>query len=65
MRRKSGEIPREGEDDENRFLEYNVFVLDADADALRKELPHLVVRVCAPGGILSPEKGEYVGVVVS
>ncbi|KAF7423928.1 tyrosine/serine/threonine protein phosphatase pps1 [Pleurotus ostreatus] len=58
VRRKSGEIPRDGEDDEGRFLEYNVFVLDADADALRKELPHLVVRVCAPGGILSPEKAK-------
>ncbi|KAF4596057.1 tyrosine/serine/threonine protein phosphatase pps1 [Pleurotus pulmonarius] len=58
VRRTSGEIPRDGEDDEGRFLEYNVFVLDADAEALRRELPHLVVRVCAPGGILSPEKAK-------
>lgn len=60
VRRKSGEIPPDGEEDDDggRFLEYNVFVLDAEAEALRRELPHLVVRVCAPGGILSPEKGE-------
>jgi dual specificity MAP kinase phosphatase len=30
-------------------LEYNVFVLDATIDDLRKEVPYLMMRMCGPG----------------
>ena len=38
--------PEEGEDD---LLEYNVFVLDATIDDLRREVPYLMMRMCGPG----------------
>ncbi|KAF8808654.1 hypothetical protein BYT27DRAFT_7188620 [Phlegmacium glaucopus] len=35
------------EDDD--FLEYNVFVLDAGPDDLRREVPYLMMKICGPG----------------
>ncbi|KAJ8516784.1 hypothetical protein ONZ45_g5943 [Pleurotus djamor] len=40
------------------LAQYNVFVLDSEAEEIRKELPHLVVKMCEPGGVLSGEKGK-------
>ena len=37
------------EENEDDLLEYNVFVLDATADDLRKEVPYLMMRMCGPG----------------
>ena len=34
---------------EDDILEYNVFVLDATADDLRREVPYLMMRMCGPG----------------
>lgn len=46
---------QEGEGAQN-LLKYNVFVLDADAEEMRKVIPHLVMKVCeagVPGGVPS------------
>ena len=37
------------EEDEDDLLEYNVFVLDATVDDLRREVPYLMMRMCGPG----------------
>ena len=37
------------EKDEDDLLEYNVFVLDATVDDLRREVPYLMMRMCGPG----------------
>ena len=36
-------------EDEDDLLEYNVFVLDATVDDLRREVPYLMMRMCGPG----------------
>ena len=35
--------------EEDDLLEYNVFVLDASIDDLRREVPHLMMKICGPG----------------
>jgi dual specificity MAP kinase phosphatase len=45
-----------GEGDPENLLKYNVYVLDADVDEMRKVVPHLVMKVCeggVPGGTSS------------
>lgn len=50
-----GEEPRK-EDKENeegdletQLLQYNVFVLNATCEEMRKEMPHLMMRICGAG----------------
>ncbi|KAF9463911.1 hypothetical protein BDZ94DRAFT_1297544 [Collybia nuda] len=41
------------EEQEEHLFKYNVFVLDADEEVMKKEIPHLLMRVCkngVPGG---------------
>lgn len=37
------------DDEEDGLLKYNVFVLDASLNEMRKEMPHLMVRMCEQG----------------
>ncbi|KDR75977.1 hypothetical protein GALMADRAFT_456206 [Galerina marginata CBS 339.88] len=55
---------REKEERDRRraeFLEYNVFVLDAEEEEMRKAVPYLMMRVCGagvPGGVTPHSLGQ-------
>jgi dual specificity MAP kinase phosphatase len=54
---EGGEARKEDEADdlETQLLQYNVFVLNATCEDMRKEMPHLMMRICGagvPGGLV-------------
>ncbi|KAJ3809725.1 hypothetical protein F5876DRAFT_43269 [Lentinula aff. lateritia] len=52
-------------------LDYNVFLLDANADEIKREMPHLVVKLCPEGevpgslgaALAGPSKSNHVSLV--